>query len=417
MWDSEPTNLKLLFVHERFGALGGAESNLLATARELRKRGHVVNLLHGASTGKGETGWGETFPHGYPLASRYGAGSAREALEEFQPDMVYLHKMADLDVLEALLASGGPVVRMVHDHDLYCMRSYKYNFFTREICERSASPFCLFPCGAFVARNHSGDFPLKWVSYLDKRREIELNKKFSRLVVAGEFMKQELLRNGFDADKIEIHPPVPPQGDDSQPNDFSDRNVVIYAGQITRGKGVDVLLESLALVHAPFDCFIFGDGNHREYCQKLSRKLGLTRRVHFKGYAPPEELDIFYRECTVAVVSSVWPEPFGAVGLEALRHGVPVVAFDSGGIGEWLTNGFNGFLVPWMDRKAFATRVEELLRNKPLAFRMGEQGRRMAAKDYNFSGYIDGLEALFARVVGEKPRAGQRITGPARIEQ
>ena len=398
MCNGESTNLKLLFVHERFGALGGAESNLLATARELQKRGHVVNLLHGASTGKGEASWGETFPHGYPLASRYGAGSVREAVRGSQPDMVYIHKMADLDVLEALLASGRPLVHMVHDHDLYCMRSYKYNFFTRQICERPMSSYCLFPCGAFVARNHSGDFPLKWVSYPDKRREIELNKRFCRLLVATEFMKQELLQNGFDPEKIEVHPPVPPPGDDSRPNNFSDRNVVIYAGQITRGKGVDVLLESLALVRTPFDCFIFGDGNHRGYCEKLSRKLGLAGRVHFKGYVPPAELEIFYRAGTVAVVSSVWPEPFGAVGLEALRYGVPVVAFNAGGIGEWLTDGCNGFLVPWMDRNTFAARIEELLCNKPLARRMGEQGRQLAAKDYSFAGYIDGLEALFARV-------------------
>lgn len=408
MWDGEPTNLKLLFVHERFGALGGAESNLLATARALRKRGHEVALLHGAATGKGEPGWRETFPRGYVLPPNHGAGSVREALAAFQPDMIYLHKMADLEVLEALLASGRPLVHMIHDHDLYCMRSYKYNFFTRRICERPVSAYCLFPCGAFLARNRDGDVPLKWVSYLDKRREIELNKKFCRLIVATEFMKQELLQNGFDPDKIEVHPPVPPQVDDSRPDNFNDRNVVIYAGQITRGKGVDVLLESLALVHAPFDCFIFGDGNHRGYCEKLSHQLGLTRRVHFKGYVPPEELEIFYRECAVAVVSSVWPEPFGAVGLEALRHGVPVVAFDAGGIKEWLVDGLNGFLVPWMDRNAFAARVEELLCDKSLARRMGEQGRQMVAKDYNFSAYIDGLEALFARVTG-------RIRVPAAV--
>ena len=400
MCNGQSTKLRLLFVHERFGALGGAETNLLATARALRKRGHVVNLLHGASTGKGEAGWGETFPHSYPLASVYGAGPVREALKASQPDLVYIHKMADLDVLEALLASGRPLVHMVHDHDLYCMRSYRYNFFTRRICERPVSAYCLFPCGAFVARNHDSDVPLKWVSYPDKRREIALNKKFCRLLVATEFMKQELLQNGFDPEKIEVHPPVPPPGGDARPNNCSDRNVIIYAGQITRGKGVDVLLESLALVRAPFDCFIFGDGNHRGYCEKLSRKLGLARRVHFKGYVPPEELEIFYRQGTVAVVSSVWPEPFGAVGLEALRYGVPVVAFNAGGIGEWLTDGYNGFLVPWMDRNTFAARIEELLCNKPLARRLGEQGRQLAARDYSFAGYIDGLETLFARVAG-----------------
>jgi glycosyltransferase involved in cell wall biosynthesis len=304
--------MKLLFVHERFGAFAGAESNILVTAAELKARGHRLAILHGAATGKNEAAWRETFGHCFPLAQNGNAMRAREALAGFQPDVIYVHKMADLNVLKTLLDSTAPLTRMVHDHDLYCMRSYKYNWFTRRICGRALSPFCVFPCGASLARNHGAGFPLKWVNYSAKRLEIKLNKRFHRLIVATNFMKEELLRNGFGPDKIEIHPPVPPPGDTSLQSNFSDRNRVIYAGQITRGKGVDILLESLALVRAPFECLIFGDGNHRAFCESLSRKLGLADRVHFKGYAAPGELKNFYRECSVAVVSSVWPEPFGA---------------------------------------------------------------------------------------------------------
>src|SRR5437868_311962 len=49
--------MRLLFVHERFGALGGAEANVLLTATELKRRGHIVGLLHGAPTGREEPAW------------------------------------------------------------------------------------------------------------------------------------------------------------------------------------------------------------------------------------------------------------------------------------------------------------------------------------------------------------------------
>ena len=212
-------------------------------------------------------------------------------------------------------------------------------------------------------------------------------------------MKNELLRNHFEAGKIEIHAPVPPNGDASWGSSFSDLNHIIYAGQIIRGKGVDVLLESLAQVRVPFTCFIFGDGAQREFCERLSHKLGLANRVFFKGFVSPDEIAKFYREGSVAVVSSVWPEPFGAVGLEAMRFGLPVVAFDAGGISEWLINGHNGFLAPWMDRTAFAARVEELLGDKALARQMGERGRQLVAERYEFSDYVTGLEELFAQSV------------------
>ena len=56
-------------------------------------------------------------------------------------------------------------------------------------------------------------------------------------------------------------------------------------------------------------------------------------------------------------------------------HGLPVVAFDAGGIREWLFDGENGFLVPWKDTDRFAERIEQLLRDKELARRLGRRGQ------------------------------------------
>ena len=390
---------RLLFVHERFGAFGGAEANILLTAGEMRRRGHHVGILHGPGTGKGEQQWCEIFSRCFPMRKNSGFDSVQSALWEFEPDVIYVHKMPVLDVMENLLASGIPVVRMVHDHDLYCMRSYKYHFLTRHICRRAASAYCIFGCGAFMVRNRSGRWPFKWVSYFSKRKEIRLNQNCHRLVVATNYMREELIRNRFDAHKIDVLAPVPQPCDHSIRSNFSDRNLLLFAGQIIRGKGVDVLLEALARVRVPFECIILGDGSHRSYCEELSRQLGLESRVHFKGFVPQAEIKEYYRECSAVVLSSVWPEPFGAVGLEGMRYGLPVVAFDAGGVKEWLTDGYNGYLVPWMDRNAFAERIEELLLNKDRARQMGENGLNVVGSQYDFSDYIGGLENLFEQVV------------------
>jgi glycosyltransferase involved in cell wall biosynthesis len=400
--------MKLLFVHERIGALGGAEVNVLATAGELRQRGHTLAFAHGP--GPDSVEWSGMFAERYPLAAdepTAGAALSR-ALARFDPDVAFLHKFSDPGVLDALAESGVPVVRMVHDHDLCCMRGYKYGYFNRRICRRALSPYCIFPCGACLARGGSGArLPLRWVSYRAKRREIEVNKHFHRLVVATDYMRGELLRNGFDADRIEIHPPVPRAGVPAATPSFSDRNLIVYAGQVIRGKGVDVLLEALARVAAPFECVILGDGSHRAACERLSQRLGLSDRVRFEGFVPQARVADYYRDASLAVMSSVWPEPFGATGLEAMRCGLPVVAFDAGGIREWLLDGTNGYLAPWMDRAAFAARVETLLRDKALAAELGANGRQIADERFNFGRYVTGLEDLFARVA-----AGR--TAPAR---
>ena len=400
MWHSRSTPMKLLFVHECSGALAGAEANILATAKGLQELGHVVGIVHGPPTGKQEAAWDETFKLRYPFGQKADAEHVRQVVEAFQPDAIYAHKLGDLRVLKTLGEANVPVVRMVHDHDLYCMRSYKYNYFTRRICERPASFYCVVPCGAFITRNPQSRVPLKWVSYASKHRELRLNRKFERLIVATDFMKRELLRNGFAAEKVEIHAPVPDATGPSASSSFSERNRIVFAGQLVRGKGVDLLLEALSRVRTSFECFVFGDGNHRNVCEQRSRELGLAERVHFKGHVSREEIGRHYLEASLAVVSSVWPEPFGAVGLEAMRFGLPVVAFDAGGIKEWLTHGHNGYLVPWQDCAAFGQRVEELLKNKALARQLGAQGRELMERNFSFSNYVVDLEDLFLRVTG-----------------
>jgi len=393
--------MRLLYVHERFGALAGAEANAHITATELGQRGHTIGILHGPSTGKNEAGWQATFPFRAPLAETDNPAIVKKALADFRPDAVYVHKMADLSVIQTLVASGVPLIRMVHDHDIYCMRSYKYNFFTRAICTRAASPYCIFPCLASVVKNSGGGFPLKWVSYTEKKREIALNRRFNRMVVVTTYMRDELLKNGFDPKRIEIHAPVPRMGDPDLRSSFSDRNLIIYAGQIIRGKGVDVLLESLALVKTKFECVILGDGNHKAYCEELSQKLGLAGRVTFKGFVPQEELKNYYRECSVVALSSLWPEPIATIGLEVMRYALPVVAFDAGGIKDWLTDGQNGYLIPWMDRAKFAAGIDRLLNDKPLARKLGEAGWKFVSERYDFDTYIGDLENMLARVTAE----------------
>lgn len=396
MSPSNPFAMRLLYVHERFGSLAGAEANALITATELGKRGHQLGILHGPPTGKNEAAWNTAFPSRYPIQNG-DATSERviAALDEFKPDVIYVHKTSDLQVLQALVGSGVPLVRMVHDHDIYCLRSYKYNYFTRNICTRPASLYCIFPCLGTVVRNPEGGLPLRFASYTDKLREIQLNHQFQRMFVVTTYMRDELLRNGFDPARIRIHPPVPRPADPSLRSTFSDRNLIVYAGQIIRGKGVDVLLEALARVKSHFECIILGDGNHRAHCEALSRKLGLDDRVTFKGFVPQEELKAYYRECSVVALSSVWPEPIATIGLEVMRYALPVVAFDAGGIRDWLLDGHNGYLVPWMDRDAYAARLDELLGDKAKARRLGENGLTWVSEHCDFEKYITDLHDEF----------------------
>ena len=109
--------MKILYVHERFGALAGAEANAFITAQELSSRGHHTAILHGPGTGKNEDGWSKVFHERFALDGDT-AAQTRAALTAFRPDAVYVHKMADLEVIQTLVDKQSEVVLCGVSHDL-----------------------------------------------------------------------------------------------------------------------------------------------------------------------------------------------------------------------------------------------------------------------------------------------------------
>ena len=85
-----------------------------------------------------------------------------------------------------------------------------------------------------------------------------------------------------------------------------------------------------------------------------------------------------------------------------MRYALPVVAFDAGGINDWLIDGHNGHLVPWMDRAAYARALDDLLANKNKARAMGLNGLELVSEQYDFDRYIAGLEAMFQQIKAER---------------
>lgn len=403
----EVGDVKFLFAHQNLGQFGGAETNVQLAAEELGRRGFQIDLLYRERTGRGEASWERVFQGLYQLPTTGKAEWVKNILDRAEPDLIYLHNLSDLEVVEGLFRSGIPVIRMIHDHSLYCMRTYKYNYFTRNICTRAASGYCVVPCLASVGRNPQGKLPIKWVSYARRRKELQLTYKSERLVVYSEYQKEELVRNGFDRSKIAICVPI--RMLENGPNERSPirKNLVLYTGQLVRGKGVDVLLRALAQVRTQFECMILGDGNHRAHCERLCQKLGLENRVRFRGYVAPSESQSLYQQASVFVMSSLWPEPFGMAGPEAMRYGIPVVAFDAGGVREWLIDGHNGYLAPWKDAAGLASRIERLLNDKAQASLLGRRAAEWVSQ-YDSVRQIDCLQRLFEEVL--QGRAASRST-------
>lgn len=174
----------------------------------------------------------------------------------------------------------------------------------------------------------------------------------------------EVIRNSV---AWEIADPRPPH----------DEKVVAAAGRLTDAKGFERLIDAWALIGAEFPdwvCRIYGTGELRDRLQQRIDAAGV--KVELAGYS--KDMQAGLREAAVYAMSSR-REGFPMTLIEALSQGTPLVAMDCPrGPGEIIVDGSNGRLVPDGDVAGLAEALAELLSDRSLRDRMGEQAVRDA---------------------------------------
>jgi glycosyltransferase involved in cell wall biosynthesis len=172
-------------------------------------------------------------------------------------------------------------------------------------------------------------------------------------------------------------------------------------------KGPAVLIRAAAVAAAmvgrPLSVVLAGDGQSRAALGRLASQFEARRllAVECPGWVDEDARAALLARATLIAVPSLWPEPFGLVGLEAAQHGVPAVAFDVGGIRAWLEDGVNGHLIePSGGAAAFGGALAALLRDDALRGRLAA-GARAAAKRLNADAHVARLEHVLAAAVHE----------------
>ncbi len=370
--------------------MGGVEQNLHALAKALNGKGYSNCLVHDKSE-KPDKNYLEPFSRSYGIES---LGELESPAKADAPDVVVVHQPFLPDTISEL-ASSQTVIRMVHDHDLVCPRRHKYFPISKKICDKPAGIAC-YMHGCFVGRGEK--LPLGINSISECRKEIQEHQAVAHIVANSKFMKNELVQNGLPQDRISVLAPMPGEIE-IQPAPYpSKSNVILFVGQLLRGKGLDLLLRSLYAVENEFRLLVAGDGNARSSLLKLADSLGLADKVSFLGHVPHSDLMALYRKASIVAVPSRWPEPFGMVGVEAMAAARPVVAFAVGGINDWLWHGVNGLGAPEADLQVMARNIDWLLYDKKLAMDLGSNGRRIFEELYRFEDYVAAFEEILKSV-------------------
>jgi glycosyltransferase involved in cell wall biosynthesis len=173
---------------------------------------------------------------------------------------------------------------------------------------------------------------------------------------------------------------------------------ILFLGMVTAEKGLDELLIALAspmLAPLRWRMIIAGSGQVAHY-RRIADELGLGARVDFVGWVDEAEVRRRLESADLLVLPSHF-ECLPMAIIEAMAHGVPVVATDVGAVGEAVEDGVTGLLVPVGDVGALAEAMGKLLANPGLRQSFGREGRTRFRQSFDIAIFHERLTRIYRK--------------------
>ena len=393
--------MRILIAHDSIATAGGVESYLAAILPELQSRGHEISVVYHQrrAEASGAT-WFSAVGDGRSIGvAEIGVGDVVRTLRQWRPDVCFSHNMRPLEIDRALL-SEWPVVKMMHGYFGTCASGLKMHAFPKsQPCGRALGAGCL----AMYVPRHCGQLHPKALvtGYRWAIAQRELLPRYRSIAVASGHMAGEYARHGVPGARLNVLPlfptldlPLFPMIDASEQP--AEGGAVLFAGRMTALKGGDVLVDAVAeasrQLRRSVPLIMAGDGPQREEWVRHAAARGVA--AEFTGWVERGRLASVFRRAGVVAIPSLWPEPFGLVGLEAGAMGLPAIAFDVGGIREWLRPDENGLLVsPSAGASGLADAIVTML-SEPSVRGTLSRGARGVAAEMSRARHADRLEQV-----------------------
>ena len=407
--------------------MGGAETYLSQVVPALRDGGHDVFFWHEQNQPTDREPIAGLADTPSCDASDVGLESALHTLERWHPDVLYAHGLLDPEHERALLAIA-PAVFFGHGYYGTCISGAKTTTFpVVQPCSRRFGPACLFH---FYPRRCGGLNPVTMIAdYRRQAARLENLRQYQAIATFSQHMRREYVTQGFSEDRVHVLPhinPAPIEGTvidrPRQPASAADGDdaartwQLTFLGRVDALKGLHVLVEALAPVRRAVKgrivLTVAGDGPDLERCREAARAASTLpdTEIAFVGWVSQHACEALLDESDVLVMPSLWPEPFGLSGIEALRRGVPVAALASGGIPEWLEDGRTGALasVDPPTAQGLAAAIVRCLTSSEIRQTVRDRAR-LHAEANSIQQHLDALIPLLAAASGtaamRKPEA------------
>jgi glycosyltransferase involved in cell wall biosynthesis len=385
--------MRVIIVNKFAHLTGGADQHCLGLANALVERGHEVKFLstqdernadldgvfvtctvtHGSRDGLRARSQAAVFANA--LWNREAAAGMQRLIDRFRPDVVHTHKLyPQLSVAPVVVAarSSVPVVQTLHDFEMISaspidargglwdpdetrLRFKLLNGATRPLHRRVHAP----RVSAFVAVS-------RFVARVHAAYGIDA-------VVLPNFV---VTRDGVAAEQLA----------------FDERRGIVFLGRLRPEKGVLDVVEMARRV-PEISVTVIGSGDLEETIRGQARAIP---NLHVAGFVSDPVLSDLLRQARVVVIPSRCQDAGPLVPLEAMAMATPVVAYATGGLGEYVSDTRGGRVVP-IDIEALAAAAGELHEDRSMWERHSRAGFSAVAAHHTPAAYVARLEQVYER--------------------
>jgi len=203
----------------------------------------------------------------------------------------------------------------------------------------------------------------------------------------------------------------------------SDRKVIVFAGNMNKNKGAEVLIRSVREIKRRWSklstalevYLLTGDprksrrkekdeADLRHHLKTLIKDLRLADVIRLDHSVTREKLHYYYGAANVVVMPSFY-ESFGMVATEAMATGTPVVASDVGGLKWTIQDGINGFHAKPGDAKDFAIKIAGILQNPDLEDRLSKNAVIYARNNFDWDKIAKKILSQYERLTGKDQKS------------
>jgi glycosyltransferase involved in cell wall biosynthesis len=386
---------------------GGAEIILQRTVEGLQRRGYgvavlatsdqpglnitAVNQIKVYRAGLHNRYWhftaqrpGRLSRLGWHIRDRYNVdmrGYVSQVIKLEQPDLVMCHNLTgwSVSVWDEITAANRPIVQVLHDLYLLCPSSTMFK--KGHSCQRQ--------CGTCVQFRKGHD---------------ERSTQVDTVVGVSRFMLDTLQAHGYfkgsrgyvvhNASPAALPAPIRHTAPTAALKPSNAPLRFGYLGTLSDPKGVGWLIDQFQ--NLPFNATLQIAGRGQLDDEKRFKAMATSSAISFVGYQTPED---FYSQIDVAVVPSIWNEPFGMVAVEACAYSRPVIASRMGGLTEIIQDQLNGLLCSPDDPDSLGLAMLKLHQQPRLLARLSGQARNSVASLLSVDLMLDQYESIFAQTL------------------